>query len=140
MSSSILKINMADLEGECFRIPNQVWEINSEYATAVKERDQAKAALELVTAELTTKLNNDWQKDFDKKPTVDLGKSWVTQQKEFKKATEDLTNTTESLNISKAMCNAISTKESMLKQIIQLQIFQGNVERRASKGYGGGGE
>jgi hypothetical protein len=135
--SSILKINMADLEGECFRIPNQVWEINAEYATAVKERDQAKAALELVTAELMTRINVEWEKYFDKKPTVDLGKAWIPQQKEHKKVTEDLTNATEKLNISKAMCNAISTKESMLKQVIQLQIFQGNVERRADKGYGG---
>ncbi|KXH69814.1 MAG: hypothetical protein AM326_01705 [Candidatus Thorarchaeota archaeon SMTZ-45] len=94
---------------------SQVW------AQAVRERDEAKEALNLVKAELDMKIRKSWDiLGFDKKPTDMAITTWICAQKDYRDANFILIQATYNVNVLEAAKWAFQHRKDALDNLTKL--------------------
>ena len=118
-----LKIDKHRLDFEWERQAQLYMKWAEAYAQAVLDRDRAKELLDVVRAELDSKIRKSPADfGFDKKPTESAITNTVVQQEEYRKAYDKLIQAQSNMNILAGAKEAMSHKKKALEGITQLMV------------------
>ena len=116
-----LRIDQDALEECLVAQPDLYAKWSTAHAQAIKERDMAKEALNVVKADLDMKIRKSWEiLGFDKKPTDMAITTWICAQEEYKDANFHLIEATYSVNVLEGAKWAFQHRKDSLDNLTKL--------------------
>ena len=104
--------------------PQKFADWGEKHANAMADRDRSKESLEVVKAELGTDIRQNWaSKGFDKAPTVDAVKDWVTLQPVYRIANKDYIDACEQTQIMAVAKSAFEHRRKQLESLTQFLLM-----------------
>jgi kynurenine formamidase len=120
MGNEFIDIDKNQLDVECERQPELVYQYGCKLADAKKELAEANADLDVIKAEVADDVRSNPKKYGLDKITVDAVASAVAAAKEVKAATTDVIAARHLVDTTQAAVNALDHKKRMLENLVDL--------------------
>lgn len=127
-----LHIDKDSLEECLVEQPNLYAKWSNAWAKAVRERDQAKEALNIVKADLDMKIRKSWDLyGFEKKPTDMAITTWIAAHEDYRAANFILIEATHAVNVLEAAKWAFQHRKDALDNLVKLFLSNYYAESRS---------